>query len=169
MYYLPWTCWNQVEKELDRYYLLYKFTDFTNNHTNNQLSSNQELYVEWNSILRRFREEKVSLFTRSDYRPIINEITIKGEGDENHRKDMPSNSYTARKEEDLKLFDLILNPNFRKHNTEIFNLLAEKIISSAAWVERSSLVRYTLGIAAIISLLRCGFNWQEVFNFLIKH
>jgi hypothetical protein len=66
--------------------------------------------------------------------------------------------------------DMIISTNFRKHNLEIYNQLTEKIIKGAAWIERSSLVEYTLGVVSILTLTRCGFNSQEILGMLLnKH
>jgi hypothetical protein len=65
--------------------------------------------------------------------------------------------------------DLVLNPYFRKHNLEIFNQLAEKIIKNTAWIERPPLVQYTLALATILALSRCNFDSQSILALLLKH
>lgn len=52
---------------------------------------------------------------------------------------------------------------------DIYNQITEKIIKSAAWVDRASLLQYILGSVAILSLDLCKFTAQEISNFIMPH
>ena len=71
--------------------------------------------------------------------------------------------------EEIKVVDLVLNSNFRRHNLEIFNQLSEKIIKAAAWIERPSLVQYTLGVVTILALNRCEFDSLEITKLMMNN
>jgi hypothetical protein len=141
--YLPASIRDLIQEELRRYLSLYALTDRTNSTTNNQFFPAREFYREWIALLKDLREERISWFSRMEYRSLISEIVVSKEGEERPREE------GRPREEEPVQFNQAINPIFHRHNQEVFLTLVDRILRTTTWIEKSFLFQYALGAAVI--------------------
>jgi hypothetical protein len=129
---LPASVRDLIQEELRRYLSLYTLTDRTNTTTNNQFFPGREFYREWIALLKDLREERITCFTRPEYRSLISEIVVKAEGEERPREDL------KRSEEGEgglgNQVNQAINPVFHRNNQEVFLALVERLLRGTTWI-----------------------------------